>query len=52
MNIVLYNSVTNHLNFITEKETAEKTYIEAMKLADKGNFEPLACLIRKELTTF
>lgn len=29
-----------------------KIYIEAMKAADKGDFEPLATLVRKELTSF
>jgi hypothetical protein len=29
-----------------------KTYIDAMKLADKENFEPLTTLIRKELSAF
>ena len=31
---------------------SRKTYIDAMKFADSGNFEPLTTLIRKELTTF
>jgi cell filamentation protein len=31
---------------------SRKTYIEAMKSADKGNFGPLTALIREELTSF
>lgn len=31
---------------------SRKVYIDAMKLADKGNFEPLKTLIRKELSPF
>ena len=31
---------------------SRKIYIDAMKSADIGNFEPLTTLIRKEMTAF
>ncbi len=52
MNIVALKFGYKPLELYYREGDGRKFYIEAMKQADKGNFEPLTTLIRKELTTF
>jgi cell filamentation protein len=52
MNIVALKFGYKPLELYYREGDSRKTYIDAMKLADNGNFEPLTTLIRKELTTF
>jgi cell filamentation protein len=52
MNIIALKFGYKPLELYHREGESRKTYIDAMKLADNGNFEPLAILIRKELTTF
>lgn len=52
MNIVALKFGYKPLELYYREGDSRKTYIDAMKLADKGNFEPLTTLIRKELTAF
>lgn len=52
MNIVALKFGYEPLELYYREGDGRKFYIEAMKQADKGNFEPLTTLIRKELTTF
>ena len=52
MNIVALKFGYQPLELYYREGDSRKIYIEAMKSADKGNFEPLKTLIRKELTTF
>ena len=52
MNIVALKFGYKPIELYHREGDSRRTYIEAMKLADNGNFEPLTSLIRKELTTF
>lgn len=52
MNIVALKFGYKPLELYFREGDSRKTYIDAMKLADNGNFEPLTTLIRKELTAF
>ena len=52
MNIVALKFGYKPIELYHREGDSRRTYIEAMKLADHGNFEPLISLIRKELTTF
>ena len=52
MNIVALKFGYKPLELYHREGDSRKIYIEAMKLADHGNLEPLTTLIRKELTTF
>ena len=52
MNIVALKFGYKPLELYHREGNSRKNYIDAMKLADKGNFEPLTALIRKELTAF
>lgn len=52
MNIVALKFGYKPLELYYREGDSRKIYIYAMKQADNGNFEPLATLIRKELTTF
>ncbi len=52
MNIVALKFGYKPLELYHREGDSRKTYIDAMKLADNGNFEPLTTLIRKELTAF
>lgn len=52
MNIVALKFGYKPLELYFREGGGRKTYIDAMKLADSGNFEPLTALIRKELTAF
>ena len=52
MNIVALKFGYKPLELYHRDGDSRKIYIEAMKLADNGNFDPLANLIRKELTAF
>jgi cell filamentation protein len=52
MNIVALKFGYKPLELYYREGDSRKTYIDAMKFADNGNFEPLTTLIRKELTTF
>ena len=52
MNIVALKFGYKPLELYFREGDSRKTYIDAMKSADNGNFEPLTALIRKELTTF
>ena len=52
MNIVALKFGYKPLELYYREGDSRKIYIDAMKLADIGNFEPLTNLIRKELTTF
>ena len=52
MNIVALKFGYKPLEFYYREGDSRKIYIDAMKLADNGNFEPLMTLIRKELTAF
>lgn len=52
MNIVALKFGYKPLELYYREGDSRKIYIDAMKQADSGNFEPLTTLIRKELTTF
>lgn len=52
MNIVALKFGYKPLDLYHREGDSRKIYIDTMKLADKENFEPLASLIRKELTAF
>lgn len=52
MNIVTLKFGYKPLELYHRDADSRKIYIEAMKLTDNGNFDALANLIRKELTTF
>lgn len=52
MNLVALKFGYRPLDLYHREGDSRKIYIEAMKAADKGNFEPLLTLVRKELTTF
>jgi cell filamentation protein len=52
MNLVALKFGYQPLELYFREGDSRKIYIEAMKSADKGNFEPLTTLIRKELTAF
>ena len=52
MNIIALKFGYKPLELYHREGDSRKAYIDAMKLADKGDFEPLATLIRKELTAF
>jgi len=52
MNIVALKFGYKPIELYHREGDSRRTYIEAMKSADHGNFEPLTSLIRKELTTF
>lgn len=52
MNIVALKFGYKPLELYHREGDSRKTYIDAMKLADNGNLEPLTTLIRKELTAF
>ena len=52
MNIVALKFGYKPLELYYREGDSRKTYINAMKSADKGNYEPLTTLIRKELIAF
>ncbi len=52
MNLVALKLGYRPLELYHREGDSRKIYIDAMKWADKGNFEPLATLIRKEMTAF
>ena len=52
MNIVALKFGYKPLELYHRDGNSRKNYIEAMKTADNGNFEPLKTLIRKELIAF
>ncbi len=52
MNIVALKFGYKPLELYHREGDSRKTYIDAMKMADKGHFEPLLALIRKELAPF
>jgi len=52
MNIIALKFGYKPLELYHREGDSRRIYIEAMKLADNGNSEPLTTLIRKELTTF
>ena len=52
MNIVALKFGYKPLELYFREGDSRKIYIDAMKLADNGNFESLTILIRKELTAF
>jgi cell filamentation protein len=52
MNIVALKFGYKPLELYYREGDSRKIYIEAMKQADNGNFEPLTTLINKELTPF
>lgn len=52
MNIVALKFGYKPLELYYREGDSRKTYIDAMKSADNGNFEPLTTLISKELTAF
>jgi cell filamentation protein len=52
MNIVALKFGYKPLELYYREGDSRKTYIDAMKFADNGNFQPLTTLIRKELTAF
>jgi cell filamentation protein len=52
MNIVALKFGFKPLELYHREGDSRKVYIDAMKSADNGNFEPLTTLIRKELTAF
>ncbi|MES2617724.1 MAG: hypothetical protein V4613_07595 [Bacteroidota bacterium] len=51
-NIIALKFGYKPLELYYREGNSRKTYIDAMKMADNGNFEPLIALIRKELTAF
>jgi len=52
MNIVALKFGYKPLELYFREGDSRKIYIDSMKLADNGNFEPLTTLISKELTAF
>ncbi len=52
MNLVALKFGYKPLELYYREGDSRKIYIDAMKSADKGNFEPLRSLMRKELTAF
>lgn len=52
MNLVALKFGYRPLELYHREGDSRKIYIEAMKSADYGNFEPLTTLIRKEMTAF
>lgn len=52
MNLIALKFGYRPLELYHREGNSRKVYIDAMKLADKGNFEPLKTLIRKELSPF
>ena len=52
MNLIALKFGYKPLDLYHREGDGRKIYIEAMKLADIGNFEPLLALVRKELTAF
>jgi cell filamentation protein len=52
MNIIALKFGYKPLELYYREGDSRKTYIDAMKSADNGNFEPLTTMIRKELTAF
>ena len=52
MNLVALKFGYRPLELYHREGDSRKIYIDAMKSADKGNFEPLTSLIRKEMTPF
>lgn len=52
MNLVALKFGYRPLELYHREGDSRKIYIDAMKLADQGNFEPLSALIRKEMTPF
>ncbi len=52
MNLVALKCGYKPLELYHREGDSRKIYIAAMKSADKGNFEPLTDLIRKEMATF
>lgn len=52
MNLVALKLGYQPLELYHREGDSRKIYIDAMKSADNGNFEPLTALIRKELTAF
>ena len=52
MNLVALKFGYRPLELYHREGDSRKIYIDAMKSADKGNFEPLTTLIRKEMTAF
>jgi cell filamentation protein len=52
MNIVALKFGYKPIELYFREGDSRKAYIDAMKLADNGNIEPLTTLIRKELITF
>ena len=52
MNLVALKLGYKPLELYYREGDSRKIYIEAMKSADKGNFEPLQSLINEELTAF
>lgn len=52
MNIIALKFGYKPLELYYREGDGRKTYIDAMKCADNGNYEPLTILIRKELATF
>jgi cell filamentation protein len=52
MNLVALKFGYRPLELYHREGDSRKIYIDAMKSADKGNFEPLTALIRKEMTSF
>ena len=52
MNLVALKFGYRPLELYHREGDSRKIYIDAMKSADKGTFEPLTTLIRKEMTAF
>lgn len=52
MNLVALKLGYQPLELYHREGDSRKMYIEAMKTADKGDFDPLMNLINKELTSF
>lgn len=52
MNLVALKFGYRPLELYYRQGDSRKIYIDAMKAADNGNFEPLMTLIKKELTAF
>lgn len=52
MNLVALKLGYRPLELYHREGNSRKIYIDAMKWADKGNFEPLTALISKEMTAF
>ena len=52
MNLIALKFGYKPLELYYRQRDSRKNYIDAMKSADKGDFEPLTALIRKELVSF